>query len=65
MRQRYLLGERNRQRYVEQYKFLSEKYVPEEIEIVSTDYYRTIQSAYSEINGMYPQVTGAYTLSES
>jgi hypothetical protein len=42
-------------RYVEQYNFLSPTYVPEEIEIVSTDYYRTMQSAYSEINGLYPQ----------
>ena len=54
MRQRYLLGRMNRQRYVDQYKFLSDKYVPEEIEVVSTDYYRTMQSGYAEINGMYP-----------
>jgi hypothetical protein len=47
MRQRYLLGKLNRMRYVEQYQFLSKTFNPSEIEVVSTDYYRTMQSAYS------------------
>ena len=54
MRQRYLLGRYNRQRYVDQYKFLSEQYNPNEFFIVSTDQNRTIQSGYSELMGLYP-----------
>ena len=53
MRQRYLLGKYNRMRYIEQYQLLSPNYVPGEYKAVSTDVNRTIQSAYSEITGMY------------
>ena len=54
MRQRYLLGRYNRERYVEKYKFLSEDYVPSEFYMQSTDVNRTIQSGYSELMGLYP-----------
>ena len=54
MRQRYLLGKMNRLRYVEQYKFLSPTVDQDELFITSTMTNRTIQSAYSEITGMYP-----------
>ena len=42
MRQRYLLGRLNRQRYVDQYQFLSPTYKKEEIKVTSTDIYRTM-----------------------
>ena len=41
-------------KYIENLKFLSSKFDPREISIISTDYNRTIMSAYSEINGWYP-----------
>jgi len=65
MRQRYLLGRRNRQRFVEKYNFLSESYNPDEIYMQSTNVNRTIQSGYSELMGLYPpQIGGAEKLSQ-
>ena len=46
MRQRYLLGKYNRQR-LDQYGFMTNN----SMLVESTDYYRTIQSAYAEISG--------------
>ena len=54
MRQRYLLGRYNRERYTKHYQFLSEELVPEEIYMQSSAVLRTIQSGYSELMGMYP-----------
>jgi len=56
MRQRFLLGVRNRYRYVTNtYKdFLSDQYVPEQIHAQSTDILRTLQSGESELSGLYP-----------
>lgn len=54
MRQRYLLGKFNRERYINQYKLLDENYNPDQLHIVSTDVFRTIQSSYSELLGLYP-----------
>ena len=54
MRERYLLGRYNRERYVEKFKFLSPQYNPSEIYIQSTNVNRTLQSAYSELLGLYP-----------
>ena len=53
MRQRYLNGRLNRQRYIEQYQLLSPEYVPGEVFIQGTDYERVIQSGYSELMGMF------------
>ena len=50
----FLLGIRNRQRYIEDKKFLSEKYDPREILIYSTYKNRTIDSVNSQIQGLYP-----------
>jgi hypothetical protein len=51
MRQHYLMGYRNRQKYQ---KFLPEKFNSNEIYVVSTDYNRTLQSAHSQLMGMFP-----------
>ena len=50
----FLLGIRNRIRYIENKKFLSEKYDPHEILIYSTYKNRTIDSVNSLIQGLYP-----------
>ena len=53
MRQRYLLGRYMRKRYVEDHKLISDHYVPGEVFIQSTSFYRTMQSAYSEQTGIF------------
>ena len=55
MRQHYLLGHRNRIKYD---GYLSQSYDPREVFIVSTDVNRTIMSAYSQLQGLYPNGTG-------
>ena len=57
-RSHYLIGVRNRRRFIEKYKFLKNNFDPEEIEIYTTDYNRTIQSVYSQLLGLYPAKTG-------
>ena len=65
MRQRYLLGRHNRKRYTEDYSFLSDKLVPDEVLMISTDVNRTIMSGYSELMGLYPPgKSGADALSK-
>jgi len=54
MRQRYLLGQYNRKRYMEDYHLLDEEMGTEEILMMSTLVNRTIQSGYSELMGMFP-----------
>ena len=54
-RMQYLLGLRNRQRYITgKEKFLSEKYDPHELIIFSSNVNRTIQSVGAQIQGFYP-----------
>ena len=54
-RMEYLLGLRNRRRYItDKYKFLSEKYDPQELLIFSSDKNRTILSMASQLQGLYP-----------
>jgi lysosomal acid phosphatase len=53
-RMHFLLGIRNRQRYIEEKKFLSEKYDPHELLIYSTYKNRTIDSATAQLQGLYP-----------
>ena len=55
-RMQYLLGFRNRIRYIKNQNFLSEKFDPHEILIYSTNYNRTLVSCYSQLQGLYPQV---------
>ena len=54
MRQHYLLGLRNRKRYINDYKLLSPIYDAHEILVYSTYYNRTLMSAYSQLQGLYP-----------
>ena len=53
IRQRYLLGKYGRQRYNDVYKTLSQHNDPQESDmyVQSTDFYRTIQSAYAQVLG--------------
>lgn len=53
-RMHYLLGLRNRIKYIKELKFLSEKYDPHEILIFSSAINRTIISASSQLQGLYP-----------
>ena len=50
----YLLGLRNRQRYITEYKLLSEKFDPHELVVYSSDLNRTLLSVTSQIQGLYP-----------
>jgi len=60
-RMHYLLGVYNRKRYVP--NLLSEKYDPHELYVIGSDYNRTIQSALSQLQGLYPADT-SNTLNE-
>ena len=57
-RMHYLLGMRNRNRYIGTYHFLSEKYDSHELLIYSTAFNRTILSAYAQLQGLYPESYG-------
>ena len=50
----YLLGLRNHYRYIEDIKFLSPKYDPHELLVYSTRLNRTLISASSLLQGLYP-----------
>jgi len=50
----YILGLRNRQRYIKQYELLSKQFDPHEILVYSTDVNRTILSISSQLQGLYP-----------
>ena len=54
-RMHYLLGLRNRMRYIEKEKFISEKYDAHEMLIYSSNLNRTMLSASSQLQGLYPQ----------
>ncbi|CDW80941.1 histidine acid phosphatase family protein [Stylonychia lemnae] len=64
MRQKLLLGKYNRLRYIDQLQFIDETYNPNQIFVESTDVHRTLQSAYSELMGLYPQVQSTITQGE-
>ena len=54
-RQHYLLGFRNRLRYVTEEGLISEKYNSNEFLIITSNYDRTIVSLLSHLQGLYPQ----------
>ena len=54
-RMHYLLGLRNRERYINEKKFLSEKFNTNELKVFSTGVNRTIVSVLSQLQGLYPQ----------
>ena len=58
MRERYLLGRYNRRRYVDAYHLLSDNFVSGEVYTQSTNVFRTLQSGYSELMGLYPPGSG-------
>ncbi len=61
----YILGLKNREKYIKQEKFLSEKFDPHEIYIYSTNYNRTMESGSSYLQGLYPISEHlGYTLTE-
>ena len=51
----YLLGLRNRKKYIEEEGFLSPKFDPHQILIYTSDINRTMISCYSQLQGLYPQ----------
>ena len=54
-RMHYLLGLRNRERYINNTDFLSKKFDPHEILIYSSQFNRTLISVESQLQGLYPQ----------
>ena len=56
-RMHYLLGLRNRLRYIQNQKFLSESFDPHEMLIYSSSYNRTMVSCSSQLQGLYPQLS--------
>jgi len=54
-RMHYLLGLRNRKKYIEEEKFLDEKFNPHQMLIYSTAVNRTLVSCASQLQGWYPQ----------
>lgn len=50
----YLLGLRNRQRYITEYKLLSEKFDQHELVVYCSDLNRTLLSVASQLQGLYP-----------
>ena len=58
LRQHFLVGYRNRIKYINEAKLIKPYYDPREVYIISTDSNRTIMSANAQIQGLYPPGTG-------
>ena len=58
LRQHFLVGYRNRLKYVNETNLIKPDYDPREVFIISTDSNRTIMSANAQIQGLYPPGTG-------
>jgi len=58
LRQHFLVGSRNRIKYMLENKLIKEKYDPREVFLISTDSNRTIMSANAQVQGLYPPGTG-------
>ena len=65
-RMEYVLGLRNRQRYiVEKHQLLSPRFDPHEIQVFSTDSNTTILGVYCQLQGLYPMYNqSGFTLTE-
>jgi len=57
-RMHYLLGLRNRIRYIYEEKLLSEKYNSSEIHIICSTFYRSVVSLSAHLQGLFPQTEG-------
>eukprot|EP00347_Sterkiella_histriomuscorum_P012548 403368144 len=57
MRQRLLQGMDNRFKYILQEQLLDQTYNPNQMLVRSDDVFRTIQSGYAELMGLYPPLT--------
>ena len=53
-RMHYILGYRNNERYIQKMNFLSKNYNPHEILLISSNINRTIESAFCQLQGLYP-----------
>ncbi|CDW71688.1 acid phosphatase [Stylonychia lemnae] len=53
-KQLFLLGQKRRRIYIEEQKFLSSNFDPNELLLLSTDYSRTAESLENLLHGMYP-----------
>ena len=60
LHQHFLVGYRNRLKYVNEYGLISPVYDPREIYLISTDSNRTIMSANAQVQGLFPPGTGPY-----
>ena len=58
LRQSFLIGYRDRLRYIEDNQLISEEYDPREILIYASDNNRTLMSANALLHGLYPPGTG-------
>ena len=58
LRQSFLIGYRDRLRYIEEKQLISEEYDPREILIYASDNNRTLMSANALLHGLYPPGTG-------
>ena len=65
MSQHHVVGERLRKRYVYETGLLSTNYSRDEVLVRSTDYDRTMQSAQSQLMGLFPPSTGPSNMSGS
>lgn len=59
MRQRYLIGLKNKQKYVDGQGLIDEVYNPTQFYAQSTNVFRAIQSTYAEIIGIYQPQTSS------
>ena len=58
IRQQFLVGYRNRIRYINNTNLINQKYDPREVLLISTDTNRTIMSANAQVQGLYLPGTG-------
>jgi hypothetical protein len=63
-RMHYALGLHNKEKYIDQLKFLSNQFDPHEILIYSTRLNRTLLSAACRLQGLYPPGTGGQITNE-
>ena len=58
LRQHFLVGYRNRIKYINETNLIKSEYDPREVYLISTDSNRTIMSANAQVQGLYPPGLG-------